>query len=599
MNRFQLGLLFLLIGFQMAKAQVSPDCANAIPICNDTPVNGGTNGLGNDDFNAAETSGCLERALEGTIESNSAWYRFRTGASGQLGFNIGIDTGEDWDFALYRTNDCGALGEPIRCNFFDNQDGNAFIGVGEDPTGDDLNVQYETWLEVEPGEDYYLFINNFSNNNSGFSIQFSGQIFVTNPYDALDCSIIDNLLGPPIASCQGTIVNLDATTSNATAYNWFVDNGSGYNALVGENGTNLAVSVSGMYRVEVVRPTGNLYSDVQVAFSPTPTTNPVADDAFCEGTDFYDLSVKDMEALGVQDPNDFLVNYHETPADAANGINALPKQLEVTQGIQTIFVRVSSLDNPRCFDASQSFQIINLETPEIDFETEAYICENANGITIGENNPDPNYAYRWSTGETTPAIVVNEAGDFTLNIYNNQAGFSCENSATIRVYVSRPPVINDVLVHDLRNNNTVTVLTEDNRSLQFQIDDSPFQEANTFYEVLPGRHTINVNDPNGCGMVSEDIIVVGFPRFFTPNSDGSNDYWHIEGIETLESPVVHIFDRFGKLLTQLNENSAGWDGLLNGKPMPETDYWFKLTYTNLEGNVVEAKYINSHFSLKR
>ena len=162
MNRFQLGLFLVLIGFQMARAQVSPDCANAIPICNDTPVNGGTNGLGNDDFNAAETSGCLERALEGTIESNSAWYRFRTGASGQLGFNIGIDTGEDWDFALYRTNDCGALGEPIRCNFFDNQDGNAFIGVGEDPTGDDLNVQYETWLEVEPGEDYYLFINSIT-----------------------------------------------------------------------------------------------------------------------------------------------------------------------------------------------------------------------------------------------------------------------------------------------------------------------------------------------------------------------------------------------------------------------------------------------------
>lgn len=80
-------------------AQVSPDCVNAIPICNNTPVNGGTAGYGADDFNGSQTSGCLERALEGTIESNSAWYRFRTGASGQLGFNIAINTDEDWDFA--------------------------------------------------------------------------------------------------------------------------------------------------------------------------------------------------------------------------------------------------------------------------------------------------------------------------------------------------------------------------------------------------------------------------------------------------------------------------------------------------------------------
>ena len=198
MNPFQLVFYcFLICGISAINAQVSPDCGNAVPICNNTPVNGGTMGLGIDDFNGSSTSGCLEEALSGSIESNSAWYRFRTGASGQLGFNIGIDTSEDWDFALYKTNDCNNLGDPIRCNFFDNQDGNAFIGIGEDPSGATANVQYEDWLQVEPGEDYYLLINNFSNSNSGFSIQFSGQIFVTNPYDTLDCSIINNLLGPP------------------------------------------------------------------------------------------------------------------------------------------------------------------------------------------------------------------------------------------------------------------------------------------------------------------------------------------------------------------------------------------------------------------
>ena len=161
----------LLFGICRAFAQVAPDCINAIPICKNTPINGGTMGFGTDDFNGAAMSGCLfNETATGAIESNSAWYRFRTGASGQLGFNIGFDPSEDWDFALYKASDCNSLGEPVRCNYFsaDGIEKNYFTGVGEDPTGDAQNAQYEDWIQVGPGEDYFLLINNFSNNNSGF-----------------------------------------------------------------------------------------------------------------------------------------------------------------------------------------------------------------------------------------------------------------------------------------------------------------------------------------------------------------------------------------------------------------------------------------------
>ena len=228
-------------------------------------------GYGVDDFNGANSSGCLEPTITGAIESNSAWYRFRTGASGQLGFNIGFDASEDWDFALYRASDCGSLGDPVRCNFFDNRDMETFMGVGEDPGGNTDTFLYEDWLDVVPGEDYYLLINNFSNTNSGFSIQFSGQIFVTNPFDALDCSIISNLLGPPMAACEGDNVVLDATTNDVLSYTWYADTGSGYQLIPGETGATLGVTTSAMYRVEVIRTTmNNLISDVQVYFSLTP-----------------------------------------------------------------------------------------------------------------------------------------------------------------------------------------------------------------------------------------------------------------------------------------------------------------------------------------
>ena len=594
-------LIMLLLGVTGIFAQVSPDCGNAVPICNNTPVNGGTTGWGSDDFNGALTSGCLEQTLTGAIESNSAWYRFRTGASGQLGFNIGFDKMEDWDFALYKTSDCNNLGEPVRCNFFDNQDESVFIGVGEDPTGVPESVQYEDWLQVAPGEDYYLLINNFSNNNSGFSIQFSGHIFVTNPYDALDCSIIDNLLGPPISACENDIVTLDATTASAIDYNWFEDTGSGYQPIVGEHNATLQVMTSAMYRVHVIVPSGNnIISDVNVVYYSLPVANPVSDGASCTGSETYDLSQKDTETLGTQDPSEFIVSYHSSLTEATNGTNVLPKQFDTGDMTQTIYVRVTSLNNAMCFDASQQFELMNLETPPMDFDTDVYLCEGSTSITIGETTPqNANYTYQWDSGETTPSINVSQTGTYTVTATNNQAGLSCGDTKIISVTISITPEITDVIIEDLQSNNVVTVMTNVTGNIEYQLDDGAFQSGNIFTDVVPGMHTVTVNDTEGCGLVTEQIVVVGFPKFFTPNGDNNNDLWHIQGITSLNNPTVFIYDRFGKLLKQLNQTDAGWNGRFNGKELPSSDYWFKLNYIDLSGQLTTARYINNHFSLRR
>ncbi len=592
--------MFFFLGLSLVAAQVSPDCGNAIPICNNTPVNGGTTGFGIDDFNGSATSGCLEQTLSGAIESNSAWYRFRTGASGQLGFNIGIDSSEDWDFALYKSNDCATLGDPVRCNFFDNQDKNSFIGVGEDPTGDTANVQYDAWLNVAPGEDYYLLINNFSLNNTGFSIQFSGNIFVTDPFTALDCAIINNLLGPPITACENELIQLDATTTNAIDYTWFIDSGSGFQAIVGEKGPLLQVNTSASYRVEVIMATGaNIISDVQVFFTAMPMAFSITDDANCSGVLSYDLSIKDSEALGNQNPNQYIVSYYSSLADAANGINSLPKNYNMGFSSQTIYVRVAAISNPTCFDVSQKFQLTALESPKVDFPTEAYLCSSHGATTLGNPITNPNFTYLWDTGETTSSLVVSNAGIHSLTITNSQGGLTCEITAVITVLESKPPSISDILIDDLKSDNTVTVVLQDKGDYEFKLDNGEYQTSATWNQVSPGMHTITVNDPKGCGAISEEIVVVGFPKYFTPNGDNTNDKWKIEGLSKLQDPVVYIFDRQGKLVDQFTDQDEGWDGTMKGQILPSSDYWFKLTYKNTVGEQITAKFVNSHFSLKR
>ncbi|MAU15874.1 MAG: hypothetical protein CMH46_10080 [Muricauda sp.] len=592
--------LLMLIFTQVAQAQVAQDCASAIPICSNTPVNGGTNGFGSDDFNGATSSGCLEQTTTGAIESNSAWYRFRAAQTGQLGFNIGHNSNEDWDFALYRATDCSDLGEPIRCNFFDNSEGTSFIGVGEDPTGNEDSVHYEDWVQVQAGEDYYLFINNFSNVNSGFSIQFTGDIWVDHPNDALDCSIVSNLLGPPIAACEGENVVLDATTSGAMGYEWYMDQGSGFQLISGATNAVYTVQDSAQYRVVVATANGNIVSDVQVGFNEVPVTGTLVDETFCYEIGMtFDLNTKTSEALGGMDPNDFVVSYHSSQSDAHAGVNPLEKQYVLTGGTETIYVRTTSLANPDCFDASQSFTLNPIETPVLSFEEEVVICEAIGNLEIGETQPNPGYSYQWNTGEQTPSIVVSEEGEYTLTVSNESNGVVCETVRTVSVTISNLPVISSIDIEDMSVNNTVTINMENFGEYEFSLDGGDFQSSNVFEGVAPGVHTVTMRDPFGCGEVEEEIVVVGFLSIFSPNGDVLNETWQIEGLSTLNSPIVTIYDRYGKLIKQMTEFDPGWDGSFNGKPLPSTDYWFKLSYVDDNGNRTYAKYIQSHFSLRR
>ncbi len=194
---------------------------------------------------------------------------------------------------------------------------------------------------------------------------------------------------------------------------------------------------------------------------------------------------------------------------------------------------------------------------------------------------------------------MTQAGQYTLTVTNTQSGLSCSDSRTVTVIASEPPTITDIEIEDLSNHNTITVLAAGPNPLEYRLDDGPYQEANQFYNVLPGRHSITVNDPQGCGALTEEVVVIGFPKFFTPNSDGSNDSWHISGLDLLKDPSVSVFDRYGKLMVKLDGTAFHWAGTYRGRLLPEADYWFRLSYKDGNGHTVEAKYIDNHFSLKR
>lgn len=78
-------------------------------------------------------------------------------------------------------------------------------------------------------------------------------------------------------------------------------------------------------------------------------------------------------------------------------------------------------------------------------------------------------------------------------------------------------------------------------------------------------------------ILNTEILVIHYPKYFTPNGDGIHDTWKIIGLEAKHNAKIYIFDRYGKLMKQIDPLGEGWNGKYNGEDIPSTDYWFTLT----------------------
>ena len=161
-------------------------------------------------------------------------------------------------------------------------------------------------------------------------------------------------------------------------------------------------------------------------------------------------------------------------------------------------------------------------------------------------------------------------------------------------------VLDDLVNSDQTDPYNIEIIVLGNGNYEYAINGGEFQDDPVFLDVPPGINTVVINDTNGCGITEPiEFLVVGFPKFFTPNGDGVHDNWNVLGVETLTNPSIFIFDRFGKLLKQLDTNSLGWDGTFNGRPLPSSDYWFRLDYERDDQGVLVARSVRRHFSLVR
>ncbi|MXN92349.1 T9SS type B sorting domain-containing protein [Flavobacterium sp. Sd200] len=345
----------------------------------------------------------------------------------------------------------------------------------------------------------------------------------------------------------------------------------------------------------------------------------------------FDLTLANDDIVGAQGPlANYDVTFYLTETDALAGVNPIPNPTaytNVTANSQTIWAEVRNNQYDYGCPAYVSFNLVVTQLPEptgingddlhtscVDFIDNTLVYNSVrldSGIPAGAG-----HTYQWFVdGVAIPGAVAStydavETGTYTV-VATGPTGCISEPSAGYDVVKSGPAsLIGDgyVVSNAFSQNQSITVLVEGFGNYQYSMyPNGPWQNSNVFTNVATGYHTIYIrditeeNEDLRCDVVTiENVSTIDYPKFFTPNNDGYNDYWNIIGLANFPSSQIFIFDRYGKLIKQLSPKSnpaegQGWDGTFNGVPLPSDDYWFTVTFP--EGNTVRE--FKAHFALKR
>lgn len=350
-----------------------------------------------------------------------------------------------------------------------------------------------------------------------------------------------------------------------------------------------------------------------VALCDTDGTN----DGYTNG---FDLTIAENEILGSQNATDYNFGYYLTQSAATIGNENTPDYINIPTNFlntipidQVIWIRIY---NDYCYDIT-SISIHVEPVPDINIlakDNLTTICkefESGNilqDVELQSTISSGSYNLQWYMngipldGQNANYLITSQEGDYQLSATGTAPNYCYSISDIFHVTLSGPAVLaqNGIIIQNF-DNESLILYVEGYGEYEYSLSpDGPWQSSNIFDQLESGVYTIYVRDAisNGnCGILEvNDILVLNYPRFFTPNQDGYNDFWTISGLKNDSGNNISIFDRYGKLLLQFDPTiTNGWDGTYNGKPLPSNDYWFILNYRQGE-KMLEFK---SHFSLKR
>ncbi|WP_205589282.1 choice-of-anchor L domain-containing protein [Mesonia aquimarina] len=373
-------------------------------------------------------------------------------------------------------------------------------------------------------------------------------------------------------------------------------------------------------------------TSIELILHERPSIAPTdIDEYFClyteNGSTTIDLTQYDATINPESPTNTAVVYYADDNAYQHGDIIDNPSNYTTYSSSQTIIAEVINI-NTLCESIEvATITIYTLEYPTVNINMYdgMVICIDSNPQTPVEGGNfesifidtalpnNGNYSFNWTLDgvplvNDTPILEAVIAGVYEVEVIHLASG--CISNSSARLIQSNPPeFIVAPFTSAFDEEHIIKVYNiSGSGNYEFKVDNGPWisldnQQSLWFKDITAGDHMVYGRDKNGCGVTKHNISFIDYPKFFTPNEDGVNDYWSLISIHN-NSPSIkinqtYIFDRYGKLLTILSPRGS-WDGTYNGKQMPSNDYWFRVEYTEtLPNGSFQERVFKANFTLKR
>ena len=407
-----------------------------------------------------------------------------------------------------------------------------------------LSAENFTGVQWTPTDD----LNNGESLNPEINLaadeQFSVEVF--NSCDTIESPVnvsvqpAPYLTGIPdsLSICEGESTTLEISTGDNSTLDWSPETGissvSG-NLLVGPlNSTTFSVSTSNSC--------GSVEEVLVVQVENLPTV---------DGPDQVDICAGDSVEYNATSQDG--VDYSWSPATGVSRPNQLSTTLAPSQSLNYTLSAENSC-------GASTFDIaVNVTAVDLTVQGDTLICQGESAL-LGASGAEE---YSWSPSSvvdqpdaSSTLAFPTETTEFMVSGQKN----GCHDQATILVNVEEDPfrwrnlsleVLPGETIHIQELFPDMQVISPAPSTIEVQTD-----------MVIP----VEVATDFGCGFdgrVFVDIVpTLYIPNAFSPNGDGVNDLWKIQG-EGIEELEVQVFDRWGQRVFESNDIESGWNGSLN------------------------------------
>ncbi len=287
--------------------------------------------------------------------------------------------------------------------------------------------------------------------------------------------------------------------------------------------------------------------------------------------------------------------------------------LYTTSGTFTVRLEVQDANNCNAFAEKE---IRYFPAPEIvDWELENVVgC--APATIIFDNLPDvvnETYQVRWNFGDGNtsnlprPTHRYAQSGVFTVavdivspigcqinQVFPALIEISSTPTASFRFLPEQPSNLNPNVTFINESKNAESFNWSIGSILQTN-EENPivnFQDTGLYIVTLIAIHQSGCQDTLTKQLDIEPIVQIYIPNAFSPNADGTNDIFKVEGFTAgVQDFSMTIWNRWGTLVFETNDPTVGWDGQTNrqNKKENEGNYLYVIEFKDARGNAVQYK----------